>query len=149
MDYKAAWRERTRSWAVELLGGCCVGCETTVELDFDHVNAATKSFDISVGIRDGYSRARLQAELVKCQLLCGPCHREKSDKYLDGGRVPHGGGKQGKRNCKCGPCRVKYNKYMRELKRRNRVTVVLIGQHESLPGFRCRFKSGRSLGEQR
>ena len=124
MDYKATWRERTRSWAIELLGGRCVDCGTMIELDFDHIDSSTKSFDISVGIRDGYSRARLQMELLKCQLLCNPCHIEKSIEYMDGRRVEHGGGRRGKRNCKCDPCRLKYNEYMRELKQAKRAAVA-------------------------
>lgn len=79
-DAKAAWRTRTRDWAVALLGGFCAHCGTTEDLDFDHVDSASKAFAISVGIRDGYSKARLLAELRKCQLLCDPCHREKSNK---------------------------------------------------------------------
>lgn len=53
-------------------------CGTTEDLQFDHVDATTKVFDISAGIRDGYGRVRLVVELAKCQLLCGPHHREKT-----------------------------------------------------------------------
>jgi hypothetical protein len=78
-DYKAAWRERVRSWAVSLLGGKCSHCEWDGSgLQFDHIDAATKDFEISVGIRNGYGRGRLEQELKKCQLLCLPCHQEKS-----------------------------------------------------------------------
>lgn len=78
VDYKATWRAETRVWASELLGGSCVRCGVAESLHFDHVDPSTKSFDISVGIRDGYSRERLAAELEKCQLLCHPHHLEKT-----------------------------------------------------------------------
>jgi hypothetical protein len=124
MDHKAAWRERTRLWAIELLGGYCAECGETGDLDFDHIDAATKSFEISAGIRDGYGRARLQAELMKCQLLCNPCHIEKSAECMDGRRVAHGGGKTGRRNCRCPLCGPKKNKYMREFKKAKHAAVV-------------------------
>lgn len=77
-DWKSDWRIRTRMWAVALLGGRCVTCGSLEDLQFDHVDAKTKVFAISVGIRDGYGQARLKAELEKCQLLCSIHHEEKT-----------------------------------------------------------------------
>lgn len=124
MDHKAAWRERTRSWAVALLGGCCARCGKVNDLDFDHIDAASKTFEISIGIRNGYGRARIEAELAKCQLLCHTCHVEKSLECGDVRVVEHGGGKTGKRNCYCPPCRAKKNEYMREFKKAKRAAVA-------------------------
>ncbi|AEL97827.1 HNH endonuclease [Mycobacterium phage Dandelion] len=76
--HKADWRSRTREWAIAELGGACVRCSTTDELQFDHVDAKTKLFDISVAIRDCYSRDRIAVELTKCQLLCPPHHLDKT-----------------------------------------------------------------------
>lgn len=78
MDHKAAWRTRTREWAVAELGGCCFDCGSTERLEFDHADPGDKVFDISVGIRDGYGRDRLRSELVKCVLRCHTHHLEKS-----------------------------------------------------------------------
>ncbi len=110
MDYKAVWRERTRAWAMELLGGKCAKCGGTDRLQFDHRDPANKTFTISVGIADCFSKARLETELTKCQLLCVDCHRQKTS--LEQG-VPHGGGKSGKRNCPCVPCRKRKREYMK------------------------------------
>lgn len=80
MDYKKKWRERTRKWAISYLGNCCAICGATDLLEFDHINPYSKSFDISVGIRDGYGLNRLKNELSKCQLLCDKHHYEKTHK---------------------------------------------------------------------
>ena len=121
-DYKAIWRVRTRAWAVDLLGGCCSSCGDIDGLDFDHIDPATKAFDISAGIRDGYGRERLQAELRKCQLLCRRCHSEKT---LAHRQVPHGGGAAGRRRCKCGPCKTRKAEYMKQyMKGRRKSTRI-------------------------
>lgn len=112
-DRKSIWRERTKARAIAVLGGQCVECGSREELEFDHVDGATKAFDISHGIRDGLSRDRLEAELRKCQLLCATCHREKT--MRDG---QHGGGHNrvdsprhgtavmyGRARCRCSECR--------------------------------------------
>jgi 5-methylcytosine-specific restriction endonuclease McrA len=122
-DYKAAWRERTRTWAIDLLGGVCSRCGTASGLDFDHIESATKLFDISVGIRDGYGRVRLAAELAKCQLLCNPCHRAKSADSGDDRVVKHGEGKSGKRRCNCDPCRQRKREYMKDYMQKRRSTM--------------------------
>lgn len=113
-DWKAAWRTRTRAWAISSLGGSCAACDSQVNLQFDHVNSYSKEFDISVGIANGFSRARLEAELRKCQLLCVTHHKEKT--RADG---DHAGGHNrivdpehgtaarygGSYRCRCETCR--------------------------------------------
>jgi len=46
------------------------------DLQFDHKDPKTKQFDIASGL--DRPRVQLLAEVVKCQLLCGSCHREKT-----------------------------------------------------------------------
>ncbi len=125
MDYKKDWRQRTRAWAVALLGGKCShpGCGAVEALEFDHRNAAEKLFEISVGIRYGYGRTRLEPELAKCQLLCKFHHIAKTQSSPESRSVPHGGGKQGKRGCFCEPCKSQKARYMQKyaiLKRERR-----------------------------
>ena len=103
-DYKAAWMARTRIWAKELLGGHCVRCDTTEDLEFDHIIPGSRTFLISIGIAKGYSRARLEAELQKCQLLCKSCHRKKSvecDEISHGGRIDEHGTEAYRQRMKC------------------------------------------------
>ena len=129
VEHKAACRVRRRTKCIILLGGTC-SCGSDEDLQFDHVDPGTKVFNISEAIRDGMSWVKMEPEVMKCQLLCGPCHRAKtSEEQL----VPHGGGKAGRmygtgrnrKRCKCDPCRLKYNEYMRTLKRARRNALAV------------------------
>jgi predicted HNH restriction endonuclease len=72
-----AWKRR----AIESLGGACVRCRLTLEdvdghvcaFDFHHTDPGTKSFTIARNLRRRASV--LDAELLKCILLCATCHR--------------------------------------------------------------------------
>ena len=63
------------------LGGCCVVCGATDNLQIDHTNAEDKEFNIS----SNWSRSWdfLVVELDKCQLLCEPHHLEKTAREED------------------------------------------------------------------
>lgn len=110
---------RRRAAAIEQLGGRCVDCGSTENLQFDHVDRLTKSFDLAKAFA-GWSDERIQAELVKCVLRCKPHHDEKSRRVSDLPQVDHGGGKTGKKNCycdKCAPLKRAYNtRRKREMK---------------------------------
>lgn len=75
--YMAKRYERRRRKAIDQLGGECVHCDSTVDLEFDHIDPSTKSFAIG-GRLAGVSEAKLQQELAKCQLLCDDCHISKT-----------------------------------------------------------------------
>lgn len=62
--------------AREQLGGRCVRCGETEDLDFDHVDRKQKSF--TIGMMWSLSEVKFQAELMKCQLLCHDCHNKKT-----------------------------------------------------------------------
>jgi hypothetical protein len=66
-----------RAQAIEQLGGKCVICGSTEDLEFDHIDASTVDHRVR-GSMWTVSEERLQAELAKCQLLCHKCHREKT-----------------------------------------------------------------------
>src|SRR6185295_2416093 len=71
------WRyHQRRAFYTALLGGMCVMCESTKNLQFDHIDPATKSFDI--GKIMNYKDERILVELAKCQLLCRTCHISKT-----------------------------------------------------------------------
>jgi hypothetical protein len=67
-----------REILIEKMGGKCVECGCTEALEFDHIDPATKSFNIAAG----YTKPKevLLAEVAKCQLLCNKCHIEKTKK---------------------------------------------------------------------
>lgn len=62
--------------ARDFLGGVCVRCGTQDNLEFDHVDPATKEFTISHGW--SFATDRFWLEVAKCQLLCLPHHKEKT-----------------------------------------------------------------------
>lgn len=67
-------RAHTRARIIELLGGKCTKCGSTENLQFDHIDPTSKDFNISSNL----DSVRLWQELMKCQLLCEPHHREKT-----------------------------------------------------------------------
>jgi 5-methylcytosine-specific restriction endonuclease McrA len=74
---------KKRQEFIELLGGACVSCGAGTKLEFDHVEASTKAFDIGKYMLV-CSHAALLAELKKCQLLCTACHKAKTALKKDG-----------------------------------------------------------------
>jgi 5-methylcytosine-specific restriction endonuclease McrA len=73
--YNKAWRQARRARLVEMLGGCCVRCGATEDLEFDHIDPSTKVFAVCAGLSKAWGV--LVEEAAKCQLLCKPCHVAK------------------------------------------------------------------------
>lgn len=71
-----ARHEKRTAMAVEYLGGVCVECGTTENLEFHHIIAASKSFNISSNVTRAWDK--LCTELDLCELLCAPCHKTKT-----------------------------------------------------------------------
>lgn len=75
--YMANRRTERRIKLMQYLGDCCINCGSEESLEFDHIDAATKSFIIS-GFNLDKSWAKLLLEVKKCQLLCTACHNDKT-----------------------------------------------------------------------
>ncbi len=118
-EYNIRRYHTRRQRAIEQLGGKCVDCGSTTELEFDHTVREDKLFDSKRWMN--VSLEKFQAEIEKCVLRCAPCHRIRTSEQLG---VEHGGGISGKRNCKCEPCRERKREYMRNYKRNRKETVV-------------------------
>ena len=58
------------------LGGECKKCSSVEQLEFDHIDRATKSFAITKYWNRKWEI--IKPELDKCQLLCHDCHKEKT-----------------------------------------------------------------------
>jgi 5-methylcytosine-specific restriction endonuclease McrA len=69
-------RKELLTEAKEKLGGKCVWCETTKNLQFDHINDAIKKYNVANAVRN--TREVFWNEVEKCQLLCYKCHNKKS-----------------------------------------------------------------------
>jgi hypothetical protein len=91
--------------AKKKLGGRCVRCGVYENLQFDHIDPATKVVEVSRAADSQVSA--LEGELAKCQLLCGTCHADKT--LVDAGkkkaRGTHGT-VSSYRYCKCSKCRA-------------------------------------------
>lgn len=119
-EYMLARYRRRRAAALEQLGGECIDCGSVEELEFDHRVRENKTSNPSEIWN--YSDGRFEEEIAKCVLRCRNCHIERTRLQLS---VEHGGGASGKKNCKCEPCRHKFNKYMREWKKNKRAADAM------------------------
>lgn len=102
----ASVRAARKAYAIAKLGGACISCGSTVDLQFDHIDPFTK--------RDAITRmltlalSTLDEELAKCQLLCKPCHKIKTkgnnDQFVP---AEHGtAARYTKHGCRCEQCRL-------------------------------------------
>lgn len=99
-EYQRLWRARRRSdWLSE--NGPCVRCGSWEDLEVDHTDR-TKKVAHNVW---SWSPARREAELAKCQILCHPCHVEKTWKEDFLPRQHGTDAMYGKGKCRCLPCR--------------------------------------------
>lgn len=74
MSLKTYKKNKEKVWMV--LGNECARCGCKHDLQIDHINPLTKKFDITKKISS--KLGPLWEEIHKCQLLCEPCHREKT-----------------------------------------------------------------------
>lgn len=94
---------------IAYLGGKCVVCGATDNLEFDHVDPTIKLFNIT----DKYTccMSYLRSELDKCQLLCKTHHKEKHKQdNIHGTYYMYNHGK-----CRCTECRKANAEYSRQL----------------------------------
>ncbi len=72
-EKKAATYEYVQNIKSQL---CCVDCgeRHPAALQFHHLNAEDKQFNISDAVRRGTSLDRIKKEISKCIVLCANCH---------------------------------------------------------------------------
>ena len=71
------YRHRIKERAVYIMGGACQCCgynRCLRALQFHHIDASTKEFQISDNITRNWADVR--KELTKCILVCSNCHQE-------------------------------------------------------------------------
>ena len=69
---------RNKKTVWDFLGNECAMCGCTHNLQLDHIDPTTKKFEVSQKL--GGKLGPLWEEIRKCQLLCEPCHKEKTKK---------------------------------------------------------------------
>lgn len=111
-ENKAYLRERyhnQRSTFIAYLGGHCVKCGATEDLEFDHIEPALKSFTIAK-LWPERQLDEVYKELDKCQLLCSTHHQEKTTLEHKNGTIYHPPFQHGtmygwmKKKCGCEEC---------------------------------------------
>lgn len=113
-------KNRRLAWVTA--NGPCAQCGSTTDLQVDHVDPSTK-VDHRIW---SWSEERRLAELAKCQVLCGDCHKaktsaENSKRFTQ--PIKHGTymGYAGNHACRCDLCTEANRNYKREWKRRRRL----------------------------
>lgn len=108
---------RRRAEFIATRGDACATCGSHTDLEVDHIVPAEKSFSVGKAFA-GWSDARLHAELIKCQVLCGTCHSVKTRidlAEIRGIRVHWEHGTLGGYNhCRCEACRSAKSDYSRK-----------------------------------
>lgn len=100
-EYHREYYHVRRRRALEYLGGKCVKCGSTENLEIDHVERSDKEFNISKNLT--VSNPTVRAELDKCQLLCRKHHLAKTAK--ENGGFTHGTTYAWMRKkCRCDVC---------------------------------------------
>lgn len=77
-----------REWMNELKSKPCSDCGNRFPIccmDFDHRDGTKKSYNIGSMFAHHYSKALIDAELSKCDLVCSNCHRIRTRKRRTGG----------------------------------------------------------------
>lgn len=116
-NYMRERRRNRRKKFIELLGGKCVNCGATKNLQFDHQKAKKKQFDLN-DIKDGKEEVILK-ELKKCVLLCPECHLEKTKsnkEHVNKDKKPARHGTlwmYKKYKCRCKKCRTAVSDYLK------------------------------------
>ena len=70
-------KAKNKAYLIEMLGGKCVGCGVTENLQFDHIDRKQKAFTIGKKLQSSLEN-KLIPEAKKCQLLCKSCHQIKT-----------------------------------------------------------------------
>ena len=100
--YIKARRQWRREQLVAMLGSACVRCGATEDLEFDHIDPATKRFAVGSSMSRAWDE--LVEEALKCQLLCRSCHREKA--VEDRPEPAHSYYRYWYYGCRCAVCRA-------------------------------------------
>lgn len=96
--YQRAWlAARKAAWIAE--HGPCARCGSAKKLEVDHIDPSTK---VSHSVWS-WSKERREAELAKCQVLCGKCHKAKSRAAREPTHGTHS--RYAHRRCRCAKCK--------------------------------------------
>ncbi len=114
-EYMNKRYHRLRQEYIDAMGGKCVDCPETENLEFDHQDAQTKTFNLAKILT--HSKAKRETELAKCVLRCTSCHdAHTKEQWQSGELVPWNKGLRGEyfhgtarmyheQACRCDKCK--------------------------------------------
>lgn len=108
---------KIRNKIISNLGGKCFNCKSDKNIKIDHVDSKKKTMDVARICE--VSEKRRNKELENCQLLCKPCHEEKT--IVDNGNKKAKGTHgtlSAYRYCKCELCREANNRWVIEYRKK-------------------------------
>ena len=109
-EYRRRYYEEGRARLIAVVGDCCIRCSSTEQLEFDHIDPATKSFNIKHSM--SATDPDVLAELMKCQLLCRDCHYAKTRADILARGFTHGTWfGWAKKKCECLDCSAAKRSY--------------------------------------
>lgn len=73
-DRKNVIREWLEGYKTNLSCATCKNDDSDL-LDFHHADPTTKEITVSDAVQRGWSISKIKAEIEKCKILCGNCHR--------------------------------------------------------------------------
>lgn len=114
-EFQRNWLKARRQRFINMAGGKCKVCKSKENLEFDHIIPSSKTASVNTLMSGKISR--LVEEIVKCQLLCKPCHHAKTmkEEYKE---PEHGTMVMYRDNkCRCDRC-VENNERRSKIKRR-------------------------------
>lgn len=118
--YQLQWLARRRSEWIQANGPCRL-CGSWQNPEVDHVDPATKAMPSS----NIWSRRKeiREAELAKCQVLCGPCHQSKTSATQKRPDIHGTLHMYHKRKCRCRLCKDAIVEYWRDLRKRRKLAT--------------------------
>jgi hypothetical protein len=121
--YMKARYKRKREEALQYLGGVCIKCGSSENLQFDHIDRDTKECTIADCLL--WAKDRLIKELDKCQLLCAKCHQSKTliDLGRTDGKNTHGT-LTSYQYCHCDLCKKAQREYGRRWRELNKARKI-------------------------
>ena len=81
-EYTKQNYHKRRNQLIEQMGGKCVRCGNTEELEFDHIDKHTKTAKVTSLLASSSLQSAID-EAQKCQLLCRQCHIKKTNECKD------------------------------------------------------------------
>lgn len=63
----------------------CRKCYPSFVMDFDHINPANKTYNISSMVCSGKKLQEIEVEISKCEIVCANCHRIRTYKQRESG----------------------------------------------------------------